>query len=221
VTVGKLSNLQTQALEILSTLRPPWTLTGGAAMAGFHTQHRGTRDLDLFFRPLSILGDVVAAARSALEASGLTATVLRSTPTFAQLDVKGTDESVVIDLVADPTPIAEQPRPTQLGSTTILVETPYQLLVNKLCALLSRSELRDLVDVQVLVSSGGDIARALHDCPDQDAGFSPLSFGWCVRGLDLARLGTAVGMSKAEIDDLDRFRVELIERVLAEAKPSP
>lgn len=213
MATGRLTNLQTRALEILSTLRPAWTLTGGAAMAGFHTQHRGTRDLDLFFRPQPILGDVVAEARSALQADGLTATVLRSTPAFAQLDVKSADEAVVIDLVADPTPIAEQPQPT-------LVETPHQLLVNKLCALLSRSEVRDLVDVQVLVATGGDLPRALHDCPDQDAGFSPLSFGWCVRGLDLAKLGAAVGMSPAQVDDLDRFRIELIDRVLAEALPS-
>ncbi|MEP6862744.1 MAG: nucleotidyl transferase AbiEii/AbiGii toxin family protein [Deltaproteobacteria bacterium] len=220
MTIGRLTKLQTLALEILSTLRPPWTLTGGAAMAGFHTQHRTTRDLDLFFRPQPTLGDVVTSARSALEANGLTATVLRSTPSFAQLDVRSEDEAVVIDLVADPTPIAEEPRPTQLGTSTILVETPHQLLVNKLCALLSRSELRDLVDVQVLIAAGGNISRALHDCPDQDAGFSPLSFGWCVRGLDLARLGKAVGLSSAQIDDLDRFRTELIDRVLAAAKPS-
>jgi hypothetical protein len=29
-------------------LQPPWTLTGGGALAGFHTKHRETRDLDLF-----------------------------------------------------------------------------------------------------------------------------------------------------------------------------
>jgi len=189
-------------------------------MAGFHTRHRGTRDLDLFFRPQSTLGDVVAAARNALQADGLAITVLRSTPTFAQLDVKNADEAVVIDLVADPTPIAEEPQPTQLGSTTILVETPHQLLVNKLCALLSRSELRDLVDVRVLIARGGDLSRALRDCPGQDAGFSPLSFAWCVRGLDLPKLGAAVGMSTAQVEELDRFRLELIDRVLAEAKPS-
>ena len=60
---------------------------------------------------------------------------------------------------ADPTPIAEAAQPFAVGNTTILVETPHQLLVNKLCALLSRSELRDLIDVRVLIESGIDLPR--------------------------------------------------------------
>jgi hypothetical protein len=49
VPQGKLSALQQRILVVLSPLRPSWTLTGGAALAGFHTKHRETRDLDLFF----------------------------------------------------------------------------------------------------------------------------------------------------------------------------
>jgi hypothetical protein len=30
--------------------RRRWTLSGGGALAGVHTQHRTTRDLDLFYR---------------------------------------------------------------------------------------------------------------------------------------------------------------------------
>jgi hypothetical protein len=45
----ELSALQQRVLVALSEIRPTWTLTGGAALAGFHTRHRETRDLDLFF----------------------------------------------------------------------------------------------------------------------------------------------------------------------------
>jgi hypothetical protein len=133
--------------------------------------------------------------------------------------VRADGEAVIVDLVADPTPIAETPQPMSLGTITILVETPHQLLVNKLCALLSGSELRDLVDVQVLLESGQDLVRALRDCPAQDAGFSPLTFAWCVRGLALVSLGRALGWPEVEIEQLDRFREHLIARVLAEARP--
>ena len=80
----------------------------------------------------------------------MTVTTLRTTPTFAQLDVRLGNDSVVIDLVADPTPIAEVAQAFAVGNATILVEMPHQLLVNKLCGLLSRSALRDLIDVRVL-----------------------------------------------------------------------
>jgi len=139
---------------------------------------------------------------------------------FAQLDVRDGDASVVVDLVADPTPIAERPQPTLLGGVSILIDTPHQLLVNKLCALLSRSELRDLVDVRELLAAGGDLFRALDDCPRQDAGFSPLTFGWSVRGLRVEQLGTSLGIARDALDALLVFRDELVERVIAASRPS-
>ena len=46
----------------------------------------------------------------------MTTTVLRTTATFAQLDVRLGTEFVVVDLVADPTPIAEAAQPFAVGS---------------------------------------------------------------------------------------------------------
>jgi hypothetical protein len=221
MSIGKLSPLQQRVLLQLASIEPPWTLTGGAALAGFHTHHRETRDLDLFFRQQRSLGSVVAAVAEQLERDGLKVAVLRTSPAFSQLEVRDDDGSVVVDLVADPTPIAEPPEATRLGATTILVDTPHQLLVNKLCALLSRSELRDLVDVRELLGRGCDLRRGLEDCPRQDAGFSPLTFGWSMRGLQVERLATALGWSRPDIDALERFRDELVERVVAESKPPP
>jgi hypothetical protein len=219
MSIGRLSPLQQRILLQLAGIEPPWTLTGGAALAGFHTHHRETRDLDLFFRPQSSLGPAVAAVREQLERAGLQVAVLRTSPMFSQLEVRDDAGAVVVDLVADPTPIAEPPQPTPLGTATILVDTPHQLLVNKLCALLSRSELRDLVDVRELLRRGGDLPRGLEDCPHQDAGFSPLTFGWSMQGLPIRRLATRLGWSEPEIEDLERFRDSLVERVVAAARP--
>ena len=216
---SKLSPLQEQVLIALSGLQPPWTLTGGAALAGFHTKHRETRDLDLFFHHEKTLGSLVADATQALQTAGMSVHALRTSATFAQLDVRCGSESVIVDLVADPTPIAEPARPFTVGNATILVETPHQLLVNKLCALLSRSELRDLLDVRTLIESGLDLTRALADCPGQDAGFSPLTFAWSARALPIRRLAAAQGWSDAETDALDRFRDDLVARVIADSQP--
>jgi hypothetical protein len=57
----------------------------GAALAGFYTRHRETRDLDLFFHHERTLGSLVADATHSLQAAGMTVTALRTTPTFAQL----------------------------------------------------------------------------------------------------------------------------------------
>src|SRR5205807_613630 len=57
VSSDKLSGIQRRVLELLSSPAPRWTLTGGAALAGFYTLDRETRDLDLFFRDCTELGD--------------------------------------------------------------------------------------------------------------------------------------------------------------------
>ncbi len=217
MTLGRLTALQARVLELLAGFDPPWTLVGGGALVGFHTHHRETRDLDLFFRPLRGLGRLVDDVRRRLEHAGLEIAVLRSAPAFCRLDVRDGADSVLVDLVADPTPIAESPSPTSVGDVTILVETAHQLLVNKLCALLSRA---DLVDVRALLQAGQDLRRALADCPGQDAGFSPLTFAWAVRGLPIAKLGRVLGWPDGELDALVTFRDDLVDRVVADARPA-
>lgn len=220
MALGRLTALQEALLVALGDLTPAWTLTGGGALVGFHTMHRETRDLDLFFRGERSLGTLVTEAMQRIEAAGFAATVLRSTPTFSQLQARNEDETVIVDLVADPTPIAEAPRLTTVGDANILVEAPHQLLVNKLCALLGRSELRDLVDVRALFEAGGDLVRALADSPNQDGGFSPLTLAWCLQGLPLDRLAPALGWEEPEVSAIERFRDELVERILAEVRPA-
>lgn len=178
-----------------------------------------TRDLDLFFRDQQELGSLVSEATRALQDAGFAVAQVQSSRMFAQLDVRMDAESTIVDLVSDPTPIAESGQPMSIGGATILVETPHQLLVNKLCALMSRSEVRDLVDVHVLVEAGADLPRALRDCPAQDAGFSPVTFAWGAQNLPLRRIATAQGWPESEIETLERFRERLVEVVIAAARP--
>ena len=84
---------------------------------------------------------------------------------------------------------------------------------------LRRSELRDLIDVRVLIESGLDLTRALADCPGQDAGFSPLTFAWSERALPIRRVAAAQGWSNTDIDALEQYRDDLVARVLAESQP--
>ena len=81
--IGKLSALQERVLRQLADVEPRWTLTGGAALAGFHTQHRATRDLDLFFRPQAALGTSVSTVREHLERDGLNVAVLRTSSSIS------------------------------------------------------------------------------------------------------------------------------------------
>ena len=136
---------------------------------------RETRDLDLFWRGARHLAGLPREVARLLEANGLVVEAVQSAPDFQRLRITAVEESVLLDLVADPVPAVEEPVELTLEGVAILVDSAHEILVNKLCTLLERSELRDLLDVRVLLEGGGDLRRALREAPSKDLGFSPLT----------------------------------------------
>jgi len=69
----------------------------------------------------------------------------------------------------------------------VFVDTARELLSQKLCALLSRTELRDLEDIGALLDAGGDLARGMADAATRDGGFSPPTLAWLLQAFPLQR----------------------------------
>ena len=218
MTQGKLTAAQVDILRALAGATPRWRLTGGAALAGFYTRHRGTRDLDLLWECPDLMHVGEEVERRLAEA-GLSSEVVQRAPAFRRLRVKQGDEVVVLDLVADPMPVVTEPTDQAVGDRRILVDAPHELLVAKLSALLGRSELRDLEDVRALLGAGGDLGRAMADAPRKDAGFSTLTLAWVLEQFPVEALARALGRSSDEAEQLGRFREELVREVLSASKP--
>ena len=216
---GRLSGLQVRVLRVLAGVRPRWSLTGGGALVGVHTGHRETRDLDLFWRRRGELGDLPREVADLLRSDGLVVETMQRTPAFYRFGVTGGEDTVLLDLVAEPVPAVEEPREVVVEGATILVDTRHEIFVSKLCTLLERSELRDLQDVRVLLEGGEDLERALREAPSKDAGFSPLTLAWVLRQMSISTLVRVGGLSHKESMDLERFRDELVERITALASP--
>ena len=106
----KLTPLQRRILRELAGITPPWTLTGGGALAGVHLGHRETRDLDLFWRNRDELG------------------------------VSDRGDACIVDLVAEPFGPIAAPDRAVIEGTTIQVDNRHELLASKLATLLERSE---------------------------------------------------------------------------------
>lgn len=216
----KLSPLQKRLVRVLASLDPPWTLTGGGALAGVYLGHRTTRDIDLFWRERPVLGDAVANAIDLLKADGLEVTILRSSPTFAALRASDESDVCIVDLVAEPFPPIYAPRQVVLDGATIAVDTVDEILVNKLTALLGRVELRDLQDVRALLKAGADLQAAVRDAPRKDAGFSALTLAWVLETFDARTLALSLGWHEPEAEEIDRFRGALIGMLTASARPA-
>jgi hypothetical protein len=219
MAADKLTPLQRRIVRVLATLTPPWTLTGGGALAGIHLAHRTTRDLDLFWRDRPALGPLVTQALELLRADRMDVVALRTTPTFSELRVSQGTDVCIVDLVAEPFPAVEAPERVAIDGATIAVDTKHEILVAKLTALLGRTELRDLVDVQALLEVGTDLVAALRDAPKKDAGFSAMTLAWVLHSFEVPPLARALGWSQTQTAAADAFRRELIERLMNIARP--
>lgn len=159
-------------------------LSGGAALAGFHLGHRKTHDLELF-----TAGDVIEDGERALvqvaDELGARLERIQTAPDFRRRVIRRGEEAVVVDLVRDRAPQGPLPK-QQIGG--VRVDPPQEILANKLCALLSRSELRDLIDVHALEQAGFRVEDALPLAEQKDAGLTAAQLAWVLSQIDLSGL---------------------------------
>lgn len=209
-----LSPLQRDLLESFFQREQRLVLTGGAALVGFHLKHRQSHDLDLFGRP----GTDLAQAQRALEdaARGCAATLepQLTYPEFRRSLCTRADEATLVDLVVDRAPEVD-PEKVQFG--LVRVDSLREIAANKICTILGRSEIRDLVDLKALLEAGIRLEDALADATVKDGGVNPATLAWLLSELAIgndARLPGAVTPA-----ELDHFRTELIVRLRRLAFP--
>ncbi len=211
---SRLSPLQRDLLQAFFRRETRYFLTGGAALAGFHTGHRGTEDLDLFTTEDALADGERALAAAAAEL-GASVERVQTAPDFRRRLVRRGAEAVIVDLVRDRVRQINADKP-RVG--TIRVDPPEEILVNKLCALLSRAEIRDLVDVAVLADLGFSIESALPLAAKKDAGFTSSQLAWV---LEQTSIGDDARIPEGRTaPDLRRFVKSLIELLRHAAFPS-
>ncbi|HEX9636967.1 MAG TPA: nucleotidyl transferase AbiEii/AbiGii toxin family protein [Acidobacteriota bacterium] len=210
---SRLTRLQRDILQAFFKREQGFFLTGGAALAGFHLGHRETHDLDLFTNA-GPLDAGVAALRSAARELGATCEETRTAPDFRRFLLARGGESVVVDLVLDRTPQLAGDKP-RVGS--IRVDPPEEIFANKLCTLLGRAEIRDLVDARALEATGLSLEQAVEGGRRKDGGLTPGQLAWVLSQIDIgddARIPG--GVPAPELRDYLR---RLIDRLAVLARP--
>jgi len=211
---SRLSPLQMDFLEAFFRHESRFFLTGGAALVGFHLHHRSTRDLD-FFATANHLDEGDGALVRAASEIGATVENLQTSPEFRRRLVRKGDDAVVVDLVHDRTPqlVADKPL---VGN--IRVDTPGEILANKLCALLSRAEIRDLVDVRALEAAGYGVEAALPAAMRKDGGLTPAQLAWVLSQIEIPAGADVPG--EVEPEELARYARALRARLARLAFPA-
>jgi predicted nucleotidyltransferase component of viral defense system len=210
----RLSPLQRELLDAFFAREQRFVLTGGSALGGFLLGHRESKDIDLFARPPVALDDAERALDDAARSCGSSlVTQIRYTDFRRFMATRGED-TTLIDLVIDHAPVVD-PEPLVFGR--VRVHSTREIAANKICTILSRCEIRDLVDLKALLESGIILEQALADAEQKDGGVNPATLAWLLGELSIAPDAPIPGEISAT--DLDDFRDGLVRRLRALALP--
>lgn len=207
---SRLTALQRDLLEQFFARETRFTLTGGAALAGYHLGHRDTRDLDLFSEPGPDLEDAARTLHAAAAACGASLESIRKTPSFARLLATRGAERCLVDLVIEP---VQKVDAETRAFGAVRVDTLREIAANKIGALLGRSEIRDLVDLMVMSKAGVDLAQAMRDSERKDAGTDPATLAWVLDQIAIPLTAQLPG--GASPSELDAFRTSFIRLLRA------
>ncbi|MEM7353780.1 MAG: nucleotidyl transferase AbiEii/AbiGii toxin family protein [Acidobacteriota bacterium] len=172
--MSRLDSLQQEVLRAFFEYESRFFLTGGAALAGFHLQHRTTKDLDLFTVEDRLEEGAAALAAVARQLGGSLESLVVYVD-FRRYLLRRGSSSIVVELVRDRAPQLVESKPA-IGS--IRVDPPEEIIANKLCTLLSRAEIRDLVDVRALEAAGFPVEDHIGHAARKDGGMTPGQLGW-------------------------------------------
>ncbi len=209
---SRLSRLQCELLEGFFRRERGFFLTGGAALAGFYFGHRATEDLDLFSAPGPDLAEAARTMSDVARECGAIVETRSMHTDFRRLFVQRGDEECIVDLVIDRAPALE---PAKATVGEIRLDTRREIAANKICTLIGRSEIKDLVDLRALVESGIDLHQAFSDAQVKEASAEPATLAWI---LDQIYIGPKAALpGGVDAAELDRFRAGLVRLLRGEA----
>jgi hypothetical protein len=176
---SRLSDLQRTFLEAFARRSSAFFLTGGAVLAGWTLAHRPTEDLDLFTTDDQAMSESDRLVRGTAADIGATVESIQSHPDFKRYLLRAGGDSLLVDVVRDRTPQLYR----KVVRDGILTDAVEEIVANKICAIVGRSEVRDLVDLYFLERAGYPAERFILDAARKDGGVTAATFAWLLSGL--------------------------------------
>lgn len=146
-------------------------LTGGSALGIFYLQHRLSFDLDFFttdeHTEWHFLDNEVRSIAEAIKAHCETITAAH---TFRRYELNRGGERELLDFVVEFVPQIDVEK-NQFGK--LRVDTLREMTVNKICTLVGRCELKDLVDLFFLSKHGFTVKEHFAEARRKESGIDP------------------------------------------------
>ena len=166
------------------------------------------------FTSSDALEDAVTLTTEIARQFNATLEAIRTAPDFRRFLLRREADAIVIDLVRDRVPQIIPEKPVING---IRVDPPEEILANKLCALLSRSEIRDLIDVRALEMAGYGVENTVSMAALKDGGLTPAQLAWVLNQIEIANDFTPPG--DVSLEEIRQYLKDLVARLTALAFP--
>jgi hypothetical protein len=175
----RLTALQQEFLGALAKRPSGFFLTGGAVLAGWVLRHRRTDDLDLFTTDDGPMRDADRLVRAIAAEIGATVEPTQTSPDCRRYSLRRAAEAVLVDFIRERVPQVHD----KVVRDGITMDATEEIVANKICALLGRAELRDVVDLYCLEAAGLPVERFLADARHKDGGVTPAALAWVLSEL--------------------------------------
>jgi hypothetical protein len=177
-----LTPLQRAFIQVFSQLpdQKHFFLTGGTALAEYYLGHRLSYDLDFFTSDDGLVQPVSFQIERLSEEKNLKLKVIRRFATYVEFLISDDNETLKVDLALDSPFRFQEPVFTSRG---IWVNHYVDLCVDKLLAYYGRAELRDAVDLYLILESESSevlIEKAKQKDPGFDLYWFAVALNRCI-----------------------------------------
>jgi predicted nucleotidyltransferase component of viral defense system len=210
-----LSALQWDFLTLFFQGSPPFFLTGGTALSAFYLRHRYSQDLDLFTLDADAFNRVPLYVADGAAKLGALSDSLQTSPQFRRYRVSRGEESVIVDFVQE---VAPQVRKEKNPVEGIIVDTIEDITANKICALLSRAEIKDYIDLYFLDRAGYPLEQYIQAAQQKDAGVSKAALAYVLSEISLSKVPDFM-IASLSLADLQEYFKSLAQNLAVESFP--
>lgn len=203
-------------LKSFFTKETRFYLTGGSALGLFYLQHRFSQDLDLFTGERVDWMEMDGIMRLCAEEIGADLNLLRDSLTFRRYGLKRGGDTEIIDLVVDVSPQIDAKKE---WIDDVQVDTLHEIMLNKITTLVSRCDIKDLVDLYFLEKEGFQVEAYFEEAQQKDGGLDPSIVSMLLNSVKVSELPDYL-IKPLTVEEIECFIDDLKRRMALMALPN-
>jgi len=207
-----LNELQKNVLKELFDVTDKFYATGGTILSGFYLSHRYSVDLDFFTKDETAFNNAKIIVTKVYDNLQKEFSIISDTFYFKHFDIIDNPNNDILPLHFS-YDVVYQFIEDKNRFDNIIVDTIEEILINKICAVVGRSEIKDLIDLYFLEKENYDIMKYIPYAHEKDGGVEKEVLAYCLNNIKI-EFEDRMMVKKVSKEQLIEFRKNLIKKLL-------